>query len=249
LKLFLINLLITISSLINAKEVKVALYYSIPPYVFADESGISVSIVKEAFKLKGHTVVFTHATINRSLELFREGHVDSTSNATEDKSVPDAYYSEPFMEYQNVIFALKSNHYNIHNLTDLKDFNVIAFQNATNFIGKDFALVTKSMGNKYSETTDQKKQTNMLLQSRTDLVIFDKSIFKYYMSELISEGTINKNIQVDMFDIIPPVRHSMIFHDKVLLKDFNDGLAILKKSGRFDEIYKQYSEKYFEVKP
>ena len=112
-----------------SKEVKVVFSYSTPPYVFKDGTGIVLSIVKEALAHKGHTVEPIFANIGRASELFRDGYVDATS-ITQKASGLEAFYSDDFMQYHNAAFVLKKRHIKIEKLQDLKDFHIIAFQNA-----------------------------------------------------------------------------------------------------------------------
>ena len=57
--------------------------------------------------------------------MFKEGYVDGTSIIRKNSDL-DAFYSDYFMQYHNVLFALSKHRYNIRTLDDLKDFNLIA---------------------------------------------------------------------------------------------------------------------------
>jgi len=234
-------------STLYSKEVQTVFSYSTPPYVFKDGSGIVQTIVKEALAYKSHTVKPVFVNIGRSFEMFKHGYVDATSIIKKNSGL-QAHYSDYFMQYHNAAFALRSKLYDIKKIDDLKEYHFIAFQNANKYLGKEFGKVAKEAGQRYSEVADQKQQVNKLLHGRTDIVVMDRHIFRYYKQELISEGKADRGIQTELFELFEPTQYRMAFKDKKIRDDFNEGIEKLKKSGRYDEIYEQYSTKYFEVK-
>lgn len=243
-KLFLLFIL---PLLLFSKEVKVVFSYSTPPYVFKDGTGIVQTIVKEAMEYKGHKVEPIFVNIGRSFELFKDGYVDATS-IIQVTSGLEAFYSEDFMQYHNAVFVLKKRHIKIEKLEDLKDLYSIAFQNAHIYLGEEFEKITKLANKKYIEIADQKQQVYMLLNGRTDVVIMDRHIFTFYKNLLIQEKKVDENIEVNMIELFPPTAYKMAFKDENLRNDFNEGMKYLKDTKRYDEIYDEYSKKYFEVK-
>lgn len=243
-KLFLLFIL---PLLLFSKEVKVVFSYSTPPYVFKDGTGIVQTIVKEAMEYKGHKVEPIFVNIGRSFELFKDGYVDATS-IIQVTSGLEAFYSEDFMQYHNAVFVLKRRHIKIEKLEDLKDLYSIAFQNAHIYLGEEFEKITKLANKKYIEIADQKQQVYMLLNGRTDVVIMDRHIFTFYKNLLIQEKKVDENIEVNMIELFPPTAYKTAFKDENLRNDFNEGMKYLKDTKRYDEIYDEYSKKYFEVK-
>lgn len=229
-----------------AKEYKLVFSRSTPPFVFEDGRGIVQTIVKEALASKGHTVKPVFVNMGRGFELFKHGYVDG-STIIQKSSGLKAFYSVDYMQYHNAVFALKKNHYNIKQLSDLKDYHLIGFQNANKYLGKSFGKTALAMGKNYTELADQKQQVYMLFMGRTDAVAMDRHIFKYYRSVLISEHKIDPKNQFDMFELFEPTKYQTAFKDQKSRDDFNEGIMHLKKTGRYDEIYREYSEKYFLV--
>jgi len=230
-----------------AKDYKMVFSESTPPYVFKDGTGIVQTVVKEAMAYKGHTVSPVFVNIGRGFELFKNGHVDG-STIIQVSSGLDAHYSNDFMQYHNAVFALKKNHYNIKNIEDIKDYNSIAFQNAKKYLGDSFGQVALKAGAKYTEVADQKQQVYMLFRGRADIVIMDRHIFRFYRTQLIAEKKIDASQEYEMFELFAPTKYKCAFNDKKARDDFNAGLEHLKKTGRYNKIYEEYSEKYFEVK-
>lgn len=240
-------MIILLAVMLFSKEVKVVFSYSTPPYVFKDGSGIVLTIVKEALAYKGHTVELIFVNMGRASELFRDGYVDATS-ITQTISGLDAFYSEDFMQYHNAAFALKKKHIKIGKLENLKDFHIIAFQNAYLYLGEKFGEVAKLADKKYMEIADQKQQVSMLLNGRTEVAIMDRHIFTFYKNLLIQEKKVDENIDIELIELFPPTPYKTAFKDEKLRDDFNEGMKYLKKTGRYNEIYDEYSKKYFEVK-
>jgi polar amino acid transport system substrate-binding protein len=238
-------LMLTLSGM--AKEYKLVFSESTPPYVFKDGRGIVQTIVKEALAYKGHTVSPVFVNIGRGFELFKHGYVDG-STIIQKSSGLKAFYSIDYMQYHNAVFALKKNHYAIKKLDDLRDYHLIGFQNAHKYLGEPFGKTAFAMGKKYTELADQKQQVYMLFKGRTDIVVMDRHIFKFYYNQLISENKISSNEGYELFELFEPTKYQTAFKDQKSRDDFNEGIRHLKKTGRYDEIYNEYSEKYFTVK-
>lgn len=243
------NLIIIILSavILFSKDVKVAFPYSTPLHVFDDGSGILLSIVREALVYKGNTVEPVFVNMGRAVELFKDGYVDVNA-ITQASSGIEAFYSDDFVQYHNVMFVLKSKQIKIKKLEDLKNLHILAFQNAHLYLGEDFGRVAKLPDKKYVEIADQKQQVLMFFKGRTDVAVMDKYIFSFYQNVLIEEKKIDKNIEFEVIDIFRPTSYQMAFRDEKLRDDFNAGMKYLKETGRYDEIYNEYSKKHFEVK-
>ena len=246
MKLFL-SLFLLLGLSLSAKELTTVFSYSTPPYVFKSGEGIVMSIVKESLAHKGYTIKPVFVTIGRALEMFKHNQVDATSIIKKSSGL-DAFYSDYFMQYHNAVFSLSNRHYNITDIDQLTDFNIIAFQNADKYLGKKFFDMTKRSGKKYVELGDQAQQVLLLLKGRTDLVVMDRHIFKYYKNKYIKDGLIPKNTKTDMFELFEPTQLRTAFKSKKIRDDFNEGIKFLRDTGRFDEIYEEFSKAYFEVK-
>lgn len=230
-----------------AQEVKVVFSRTTPPHVINENSGIEVDIVKEALAYKNHTVKPISVNIARGVEMFKSGLADANSLVIESMDMK-GYYSDYFTQYQNKAFTLKNSGLKINKMEDLKDYHMIAFQNANVYLGERFGKVAKSAGAKYSEQADQKLQVHMFYEGRTQVIIVDENIFKFYTAMLVNEKKIAPNIEVVQHDFFLPTKYQVAFRDKKLRDDFNEGLRNIQKNGRYKKIYEEYGKKYFEVK-
>ena len=232
--------------LLKGEEVRVSYSLTTPPYVFENGTGIVVDIISESLAQKGHIVKPVFVSIARGFQLFKEGKIDATSIYQKNSGVV-AYHSGYFIQYQNVAIALKNRQCKINAISDLYKYNVIAFQNAHKYLGKEFRTQVEVLGKDYSEIHDQKLQVLKLLKGRTEVVIMDRHIFTYYKNMLISEEKVSADIQTELFELFPPTKYRVAFKDKTLQEDFDLGMHVLKKSGRYEQIYDYYSTRYMKM--
>ena len=220
-----------------AKEIKVAIGLTLPPYVLSEtNTGIEYDIVKEALALKGHTIVPKYTPFARVVVDMRDGKVDAAITVNESANLGNVHFTDSHIFYQNVAVSLKKNGYNIEKISDLSKHSIIAFQNATKYLGDEFKKMAKGNGG-YRELASQENQVALLFKERTQAVVGDINIFKYFRS---LTKLVDTSAQVDIHKIFPKTEYKVAFKDKALVKDFNEGLAQLKASGRYDKIFKQY---------
>lgn len=153
MKKVIILFLVFSYTLMFAKELKVVFSHTTPPYTFLNGTGISVKIVEEALRYKGHTMKPEFINISRGIEMFKNGYADG--NALVQKGLGlDGFYSDYFIQYHNVAVTLKSSNIKLKNLEDLSNHNFVAFQQANIFLGDKFKKVSIQAGKNYSELAD-----------------------------------------------------------------------------------------------
>lgn len=243
-----LGMLTPASATSQAESVPLKIIFSqyTPPYVFENDTGIVLDIVREALKESGYEIDPIYVPIGRGFELFSEKRVDGTAIIRENSGL-EANYSDDFMQYHNHAFALSSRRYNLKNLNDLKNKTVIAFQNAHKYLGEEFGTVVMNNVN-YKEMANQETQTLMLLLGRIDVAVMDESIFKYYRQKLIAEGKIATTVGYESFNLFPPTPYKTAFIDPSIRDSFNQQLQEMRADGRYDAIYRKYIEEYFMVK-
>ena len=150
------------------------------------------------------------------------------------------YYSDIFMRYHNKIFTLAKAQLSLQTLDDLVPLHTIAFQHARLYLGSDFTKKIKDANN-YSEQADQKLQVYMLYRGRTQAIILDENVFAYYTQQLIDEGKIAKDIKWQEHDLFAPTDYQVVFQEKDIRDDFNEGLARIKADGTYEMLRKRYN--------
>ncbi|MFT3848392.1 MAG: transporter substrate-binding domain-containing protein [Propionivibrio sp.] len=230
---------------LHSAELRIVFSKYTPPYVFEDGTGIVVDIVRAALAASGNEVRPVYVPIDRGLKMFADKEVDGTTIIKEDSGLKAAY-SDDFMQYHNRVFALKSRKLTIRSLDDLGDKSVVAFQNADKYLGVDFArAVIKNR--RYKEMAQQEAQTQMLLLGRIDVAVMDESIFHYYRQQLIAAHKADPEQEIVAYDLLPPTPYKAAFVDPGIRDGFDKSIAAMRKDGRYDAIYRKYTEHYFPI--
>ncbi|MDQ5887471.1 MAG: transporter substrate-binding protein [Pseudomonadota bacterium] len=225
----------------EAQEVTMAFGEKIPPYCIPEnDSGIELDIMREALAVRGHVLKPRYTSFARIPVMFENGTVDAAmTDAGKNLSAAGGHYAEPAIIYDNVLISLKQRALQIRQPTDLAGLSVLSFVGAANRY-PDWLAQVKKQG-RYSELNDQSRQVLMLSRSRVDLVLSDRYIFRYFSRHLQqSQGFTPPAVTEHQFVKLNPQDYRPIFRDPAIRDDFNVGLRQLKKSGRFDEIYRHY---------
>ena len=228
------------------KELTIVFSQYTPPYVFENDRGIVVEIVRVALESSGYKVKPIYVPIGRGTKMFAEKQVDGTTIIQESSGVK-AEYSDNFMQYYNRAFTLKSRNLTVRTIADMKGKSVAAFQNAEKYLGAEFAWAVAGNPD-YKEMAQQEAQAQMLLMGRIDVAVMDESILKYYRQKLIAEGKVDKGQEYIGFDIFKPTPFKAAFNNANVRDSFNKGIATMRKDGRYDAIYRKYTEQYYAIK-
>lgn len=232
--LFLSICMLCIAVTATAKEVTLVAGLSLPPYIIQESnSGMEYDIIKEALAKKGHTLKVKYVPFVRVAVDYKK--VDGAMTVNE-SSGAQGQYSDLVITYQNYAISLKEKQVNINTVQDLKDKRIVAFQNATKYLGPEFAIVANGNPD-YREQGKQQLQVKMLYAARTDAIVSDINIFKYYRRQVTDMDT---SADVVFHEIFKGTDYKVLFNDAGLRDDFNAGLADLKSSGRYRAITDSY---------
>jgi polar amino acid transport system substrate-binding protein len=229
-----------------SRELKIIFPQYTPPYVIDKGDGIVVEIVKAALEPAGYTIDPMPVAMGRGIELYASNRIDGIA-VTRESSGLQSNYSDNFIQYHNHAFALKSHNFAIKSLNDLQGKTVMGFQNSSKYLGPAYAAAVNGNPN-YKEMANQETQTLMLLLGRIDVAIMDEGIFRYYREKLIAEGKAPRSAEVQAFNLFPATEYKCAFADAKIRDDFNRGIATIRANGRYDAIYRKYTEQYFNVK-
>jgi len=220
----------------DSKELTLAIGLALPPYNIPEtKSGIELDIVREALKNKGYTIKPKYVPFARVKRELKDQTVDGALTINPDSGI-EAFYSDEHIVCENVVISLKENSFNIKDVNGLKGKSILAFQDATLYLGKDFASMAKQ-NREYREIPKQPLQINLLYSNRVDTVVLDKNIFYYHRKH---NNMVDTSQPIDIWQIFPPTPFSVAFVDKKVRDDFNEGLKQLRDTGRYDEIVKKY---------
>jgi len=237
IRLPLVLALVFCSLVSSAKEIKVAVGLALPPYVISSENkGMELDIIKEALSMNGHTIKPVYLPFARVPWSLKEGQADAAMTINEASGIDNIFYSDSHITYQNVAVSLAKNSYAINNIADLGPHSVLAFQSATLYLGNDFKTMAAG-NNRYKEEPRQDIQTAMVYNGRSEVVVMDINIFKYYKGK---ESRADVTQKINIHSIFPPSAYKVGFRDKQLRDDFNQALKELKKTGKYKKIIERY---------
>ncbi len=220
---------------LSAHEITAAVGTSLAPYIIQeDNSGIEIDIVKEALALKNHTLRLRYPPLKQVPILYKKNAVDAALTVTKDFGL-DACLSDVVIQYQNFAISLTKSNFTIKDLSDLANKKIVAFQNATTYLGDAYKIAVSAA--QYTEIAKQTLQVNRLFLERDDIVIADKNIFLYYKSKTTH---IKTDKPLTFHPIFPPSPYRVAFRDQKVCQDFNEGLKILKETGKTKEIMARY---------
>lgn len=241
-KVIAILLMLSINSgIAHSADVTMSFGEKIPPFCFPEtNSGIELEVIGEALAYRGHVLRPKYYPLARIPMAFKLGDVDAAmTDLGEDLSVAGGHYGEPAVWYDNVFITLKERNIKIDKPEDLNGLRVISFQGGVKRYPKWLEPV-RTAGN-YHEQNNQKLQVLTLDKGRYDVVLSDRSIFKYFTVKLKKEKRFSpKPTQEHVFVKLNPADYRPVFRDKQIRDDFNAGLRHLKESGRYQAIYDKY---------
>lgn len=225
---------------VAAAEVVMAVGRSIPPYVIVDEwRGLEYDIVREALAAEGHTLTPRFESFARLVKELESGLVDAAMTMRPDSGVK-AHYSNSVVTYRNVAITLASRNLTIARIEDLGDKSVLAFQNATIYLGPAFKAMAAS-NPRYREEARQMVQPMQLFLGRVDVVVADRFIFGWFASDPEVRAKADTGQALRIHPLFATTDYQVAFRDPALRDSFNRGLRTVRENGTYDRIIQRYS--------
>ncbi|WP_255501000.1 ABC transporter substrate-binding protein [Mitsuaria sp. WAJ17] len=212
----------------------------IPPFCFPQtQSGIEVDVFREALAYKGFHLKPLFYPFARVPRAFKTGEVDATmTDLGEDLGVHGGHYGDSAVLYDNVLISLQSRRLRIQKPEDLAGLSVISFQGALRRF-PDWLEPVHHAG-RLVEINDQALQVRTLMRGRYDLVLSDRSIFRYFSLQLQREGETLLPVTEHVFTVANPNDYRPVFRSARVRDGFNEGLRWLRSTGRHKAIYERY---------
>jgi len=216
----------------HCEKVVMVFGQSLAPYIIEESNtGVELSIIKEALAFEGHELVPVYTELGRVAFMLDHNKVDAAHRyIKKDKNNSSIFYGDVTVEYHDVFFTLDERDITIRKPGDIQKHTLLSFQGAK----KHYPRWLPESYN-HSQTSTQINQVKLLQLGLVDIVLSDKNIFSYN-SELyrLSSDEIIKNMRMHIFT--SPYKYNPVFKSKEIAKAFNRGLKKLKDSGRYDEI-------------
>ncbi|MEZ5936139.1 MAG: transporter substrate-binding domain-containing protein [Alphaproteobacteria bacterium] len=238
-------LIVAGSSDASARQIMVGFADHSAPYVLPEkvDPGISVEIVREAFKAAGHEVRPVYQSYKRIKEEVNQGRLDAAAGAMPEGQ-DGLYYSAPCIAFDNVAIVRKRDHIAIRSIADLPGHSVVAWQNAHDHLGGEFQRlfgkhVRDGYIDKYFDLADQTAQVRMFWSGRAEIIVIDDVIFDYMTSKLADR--FDTGVELERHRIFGGLTvFSVAFNDPELRDQFDRGLVQLQQRGEIERIYQKY---------
>lgn len=200
--------------------------------------GYTAELITEIFESQGYKVTKTFYPWKRALENARKGVAcDAITEIYFNKQRLEHYwYGVPYAIHEVYVMALKSHplkHY--EDLRDLKNYSL--GYNRGGSPSKEFDAADYL--NK-QQTSGYAEGINMLLNKRFDFFVSAKSVALYEATKLghrTNIHTIGNPLQRQFVHMAFSKRNPL---NRVRMQDYNQGLFLLFKNGRYDEIMKSH---------
>ncbi|MCE2570525.1 substrate-binding periplasmic protein [Motilimonas eburnea] len=218
-----------------AKEIRLAVGLALPPYYLAQtESGLELEIIAAALAVKGHSLTPVFVPFARVIPSLATGLADAAAPTNEDSKYQNGFYSESHISYKNVAVSMVNKGIEIKDLSQLADYSIVAFQNASQYLPAQYQqAVANNM--RYSEKSRQDLQINMLSAGRAEVIVLDLNIFKYYAKEQNVDTSAMK-----IHRLFDRVDYKVLFNEAQLRDDFNLGLTEIRNNGLYQQILDRY---------
>ena len=221
-----------------AATLRVGFGASKPPYVYEHESrGLEYDLVAAALREGGDELRPYYAPAERLHRMLKQGELDAMAT-TGSASDLGAFYSDSYIEYQNVVVSLASRDIVLQRIADLDALSVSAFQRARYMLGAEYAAMVRR-NSAYREEPRQIIRSLLLYAGRVDAVVADERIFNAF-NPLIA-GQVDVAQPITIHRLFAPTPYSVGFVDSAARDRFNTGLAALRASGEYARIVARYA--------
>jgi polar amino acid transport system substrate-binding protein len=226
------------SNIVFSKSLVVGAVLYRPPYVFpSTESGIELEIVKASLSVEGYSVEFKYMPFTRRISQLIAGKLDGAMTVNENSGLK-LYYSEPYVQYKNVVISLKKRSFDINAIEQLRTKKITAYVSASTHLGPAFTKVATGHP-QYEEITLLESIVAFLFLKRTDVIIIEEEIFNYFRKH---SSYFNGDTPVKVHYLFPEIEFKVAFINKEVRDDFNRGLQHIRSTGLYDQIVEKYLE-------
>ena len=231
------------------KQVNVAFNKPREPYIF-DKSyikGIEYDLIKKTLsKSNIYINEITHLSYEKLEMALKDDYTLDMAVSIKEKD-DGFYYSSDFIGFENVAVSRVKDDLIIDKIEDLPGKKIGAFYKSHKYLGKKYNELFNP--SKKSDSFKEYPRTEKLLMDffnkKTDVIILDKDIFKWYLKKLKKES-----VDLYRFHYIfwKENSYKIAFRDDYLRNIFNDNYSTMKKSGEVDNIILNYTQRDIEAK-
>ncbi|SEL73342.1 amino acid ABC transporter substrate-binding protein, PAAT family [Colwellia chukchiensis] len=219
---------------------KVVVGLSKPPYVIEEARlGFEIELIRQVLINIGKAPEFIFTPYGRSEKMLKLSGIDAVITVNEQMFPNNKNLSAPYISYQNVAISRKKQAIRLNQMADFANYSIASFQLAHKVLGPEFArAVTQSPV--YMQVAEQKKQVELLLLNRVDVLVMDINIFLHYLREL---KAIKQQDSIRFHYIFPLSPYRVAFKNQQDVSTFDQAMASFKQSIAYQELVAKYQLK------
>ncbi|MCL1097809.1 transporter substrate-binding domain-containing protein [Shewanella gelidii] len=206
---------------------------TIAPYFYPQQpGGIQYELLNAALTRQNMFIKrVTLAPNRRALRLVLSEAEDCLVNAPE--NIPQLHYTQSLNEYQNSVFTLTDSRLLLNEVEDLETISLLAFQNASKFLGARFSQMVKNNPN-YNEIDNQQSQIFMLFTGRVQAIVLERRIFEFYRQMLATRVDTSKS--VTEFALFKKAPRKVACRNKRIVQRLDAAIADLRNTPQYQKI-------------
>ncbi|WP_229507120.1 substrate-binding periplasmic protein [Pseudoduganella rivuli] len=221
---------------------KIGLQSVIAPFVMpGQQTGLLVDVLRAAFATQHIATDFIYLPNVRFEQQLREGKVDVSTLAKPEYKIKGFLSHWPVTNFHNMAITVRSRIPVLRHIDELRQYRVTAFGNARKVMGREFdAAMAKNP--EYREAATMPSAG--LLLNRMDVMISQRDIFLYYLSQQISDAR-SRESELAFHDILGNGNlYWLAFRSEAQRDAFERGVAEIYASGEIDQILERYQRDY-----
>ena len=211
--------------------------------------GFCAHVVSESFKLAGYDVQFNYAPWKRVLTRLKQGKDDASLCWIKNEEREKFFlYSDTIMTQKKVFFHRKDFNFDWHSLSDLGQYTIGSVRGYS--LGEAFDKAEREGLLNITFTDSDAQNLKKLLLGRIDLYPLEMVVGYTTMQKITTPA--NMRLITNHKKPIIKSDYHLILSKKIpqprlnnLLKDFNKGLKLLKKSGQYDKMEEAIIDGYY----
>ena len=149
-------------------------------------------------------------------------------------------YGIKVYDFSNVAVSLAENRLQINSVDDLRGKDIVAFNNASEHLKEPFRTLWKRelKGSRlYHEVENQRAQFEMLLAQRTQIILLDRTMVRYYAAQF----GLKDMKGLSLHEIFPETNAVYaVGKDAVLVESIAKTMQVLKRDGTVQRLLRPY---------
>lgn len=224
----------------GSRTLSVGFVTDLIPFVIDKDRGVFPDLTREALQRLGYAMravafpsrQFDFDPLSRfaDLDLFVGTPVEHRA---------DYRYAKVY-EFSNVAVSLASSRLKIDSVMDLRGKDIVAFNNAGPHLKQPFtALYERELRHSplYHEVENHSAQFQMLLDRRTQVIILDRTMVRYYAGQAGIKGEAGLAVH-EIFPLTNAVY--IVGRDAELIRRIEDAMASMMRDGSVRKVLARY---------